>query len=140
MTAIQIPEQVEQQVKQAAGGPAEAFLERLAERLRGAAGAAAVYGTPVERDGLTVIPVARVRWGFGGGSGSGEGAEGSGSGMGAGGGVSATPLGYIEIRDGIAEFKPIRDPGTLLMVPPVILAGGIAAVLVIGAIRRLFRG
>jgi uncharacterized spore protein YtfJ len=121
------------------------MIQRIAERLGGAANAAAVYGTAVERDGVTVIPVAKVRWGFGGGSGSGEGrmAEGSrqggGSGEGGGGGVLATPMGYIEIANGAAEYKPIKDPMTLLFVPPVIIAGGVAAWLALSGLRRLVR-
>jgi uncharacterized spore protein YtfJ len=82
------------------------FLERLAERVGLASQARAVFGEPVERDGITVIPVAKARWGFGGGSG--DNAEGRGVGGGGGGGV--TPLGYIELRDGSARFKRIRDP------------------------------
>jgi uncharacterized spore protein YtfJ len=44
------------------------FIERLAEKLGITANARAVYGEPVERDGLTIIPVAQVRYGFGGGT------------------------------------------------------------------------
>ena len=139
MTSVPIPEQIERQIAREAGGPVNTFVERIAEQLRGAAGAAAVYGAPVERDGVTVIPVAKVRWGFGGGSGTGEGPEGQSGGAGAGGGVSATPMGYIELRDGAAEFKAIRDPSSLLMVAPVILASGLATALIIGAVRRLIR-
>ena len=82
------------------------FLDRLAERIGAAAAAAAVFGEPVERDGVTVIPVARARWGFGGGSGG----EGANQGSGGGGGSVVSPLGYIEIRQGGAAFKPVRDP------------------------------
>ena len=48
--------------------PRENVVERLAEHL-GAADARAIYGSPIERNGTTVIPVAKVRYGFGGGSG-----------------------------------------------------------------------
>ena len=44
-------------------------VERLAELVGGAAGASSVFGAAVERDGVTIVPVARARWGFGGGSG-----------------------------------------------------------------------
>ena len=43
-------------------------VERVAERL-GSADARTIYGDPVERNGTTVIPVAKVRFGFGGGAG-----------------------------------------------------------------------
>src|SRR5450830_152164 len=58
--------------KEARADAAENGLTRLAERLGAGAAASAVFGTPVERDGVTVIPVARLRWGFGGGSGRGR--------------------------------------------------------------------
>jgi uncharacterized spore protein YtfJ len=142
MNDVQIRPEVQQEVERAVAGRADAFLERITERLGGVAHVAAVYGTAVERDGVTVIPVAKVRWGFGGGGGTGTGPEGQGggSGSGGGGGVMATPAGYIEIRDGIAEFRPIRDPMTLLAIPPIIIAGGFAAALVLRGLRRLFRG
>lgn len=141
MTATSSPEPGARQVAQAAATPADRFLDRMAEQLRGAAGVAAVYGTAVERTGVTIIPVTRVVWGFGGGGGSSEGQEGrgAGAGSGGGGGVGAAPLGYIEVRDGTSEFKPIRDPAAILLVAPVIVAAGLAAALIINALRRLVR-
>lgn|GEM_PF-6813597 len=52
-------------------GGRRVFLDRMAERLGAAAGVKSAYGEPVERDGVTVIPVAKVAWGFGGGDSSG---------------------------------------------------------------------
>jgi uncharacterized spore protein YtfJ len=49
--------------------PAERLAERLAEKIGSSARATAVFGEAVERDGVTVIPVAKARWGFGGGDG-----------------------------------------------------------------------
>jgi uncharacterized spore protein YtfJ len=85
------------------------FVQALAERVGSAATAGAVFGQPVERDGVTVIPVARAIWGFGGGSGGDPTQQGAGGG---GGGV-VTPVGYIEVRASGAEFTPIRDPRVL---------------------------
>lgn len=87
------------------------LVETLAERLGGAASAARVFGEPVQRGRVTVIPVARIRYGFGGGSGRQPSGE---EGGGGGGGVSARPLGYIELRDGASRYRPIRDPIALL--------------------------
>jgi uncharacterized spore protein YtfJ len=56
-----------------------------------------VFGEPVQHNGRTVIPVARVGYGFGGGGGSGKLPEGEGGG--AGGGVAAMPVGVVEISD-----------------------------------------
>ena len=44
------------------------FLTNIAEKLGAAAKVSLVFGEPVERDGVTVIPVAKSRWGFGGGN------------------------------------------------------------------------
>src|SRR5438552_9944 len=45
------------------------LIERIADSIQLHANAKQVYGEPVERDGTTIIPVARVQWGFGGGGG-----------------------------------------------------------------------
>jgi len=82
------------------------FISGLADRIGSAAGAAAVFGEPVERDGVTVIPVARVSWGFGGGGGG----EGEDEGHGGGGGAKAGPHGFIELEGGRAKYRPIRSP------------------------------
>ena len=55
----------------AEGGPTERFLENLADRIGARAGVEAVFGEPLQRGDLTVVPVARVRWFFAGGSGAG---------------------------------------------------------------------
>lgn len=123
-----------------ASGPLSAFVDRLAERIDGRANAKAVFGDPVERDGVTVIPVAKVRYAFGGGAGSGgkEGEDESDQGQGAGGGgmVSARPLGFIEIRDGRAEFRQVTD---VVAIWPLVLASAISAWLVLRGLRRLVR-
>jgi uncharacterized spore protein YtfJ len=79
------------------------FTERLAERVGAGARASAVFGDAVEHAGVTVIPVARAKWGFGGGSGGRNGEEGAGG----GGGTIVSPVGYIELRDGEARFRRI---------------------------------
>lgn len=133
----------EREIRRRVVGPADLLLDRLAEHLGGKAGVEAVFGTPIERGGVTVIPVAKVRWGFGGGGGrAGKAPEGqeTGEGSGGGGGVAVSPLGYIEIKDGSVEFRPIRDPSALMTMAPVMLAGGISALLVLRGVRRLLRG
>ncbi|MEP7215786.1 MAG: spore germination protein GerW family protein, partial [Anaerolineaceae bacterium] len=99
-----------------------------------------IFGDPVEKGGVTVIPVAKVRYGFGGGSGSDTSDKGDGSkhdeGAGGGGGVAASPLGFIEISDGTAKFKRTHDPASAV---PVILASAFAAWVVLRGLRRLVR-
>ena len=104
------------------------LLERLAQQVQVNANAKQVYGEPVERDGTTVIPVAKVQWGFGGG-GIGRGAAERGGG---GGGARAFPTGFIELRDGKAEFRPITDP----MTPAILAAAGLAAGLLLASLWR----
>jgi uncharacterized spore protein YtfJ len=81
------------------------IVQRLAERVGADARAAAVFGEPVERGEITVIPVAKARFGFGGGSGGEPGSQGTGG----GGGSIVSPVGFIEIRHGSARFVHARD-------------------------------
>ena len=103
------------------------FVERLAERIGLNATARSVYANPVERDGVTIIPVAKVRYGFGGGGQQGkEQVEGGGA------GVQVSPVGYIELKDGHSKFKRIRNP--LAALP--FLASGLMGFLIM---RRVLR-
>lgn len=87
-----------------------------------------VFGDPIERDGMTIIPVANVMGGGGGGSGEGpsaasrtdgdgESAEATpgragpamGSGAGVGFGLRATPAGVYVIKDGDVSWRPALD-------------------------------
>ena len=119
----------------AAETPALSLLERLGQQLSTSATAQAVYGSPVERDGITVIPVARARYGFGGGGGVGtKEDETAGSGLGAGAGVSLTPVGYIELREGRSRFRPIRSS-----VVPLVAVSGAIAWLLLRSVPRLLK-
>ena len=105
-------------------------LDRIISQVGGRAGAKAVFGDPVERDGATVITVARVRWGFGGGGGGSP----EGSDSGGGGGVGADPIGYIEVTSAGATFRPVpRSIGAA-----EVLGGAIATAIVLRALA-LFR-
>ena len=68
-------------------GSANSLVTRLADKLGSHASAATVYAAPIEREGVTVIPVAKISYGFGGGGGE----QREGSGGGGGGGVIAFP-------------------------------------------------
>jgi uncharacterized spore protein YtfJ len=94
-------------------GEGERDPARIAGRLGEIFGAAArvntVFGEPVTQGELTVVPVARARWGMGGGRGLRPvGEEGHGrEGVGGGGGMRVDPVGIVVIRDDDAEFRPI---------------------------------
>jgi len=126
MTVPEIPHQARLQAESSAAGPAAEVLERLAERLGGKASVSAVFGEPVEREGVTIIPVAKVGFGFGAGTGRASKDAEISQGGGGGGGAAASPVGYIEISGGHAVFKPIRDPLVDVVVPLATLIAGFA--------------
>ncbi len=85
--------------------------DALGERLS----AQTAYGDPVEVDGVTVIPVARVALGFGAGGGVGEAKHSENGedapqpvGGGGGGGGAVQPLGFIEITSTGARWVPLE--------------------------------
>ena len=97
---------------------------------------ARVFGTPIERDGALVIPVAAVQGGGGGGSGTGVGPGGEGEGAGSGGGygVRARPVGVFVVRDGTVTWQPALDPNRIIGAAAVV---GVVALLTFGSIRRV---
>ncbi|MGW2225059.1 GerW family sporulation protein [Streptomyces formicae] len=98
------------------------LLDQLADKLGGRARGTVVFGEPVVSQDVTVIPVARIGFGFGGNTGQEAGDDGA-TGV-LGGGAEARPLGFIEIRAGRTTYKPIRDPWVNTLAP---LTGGILA-------------
>ena len=110
---------------------ADELLQRIGESIGGRANVSSVFGEPVEREGVTVIPVGKARFGFGGGAGGGAHGGQEGSGGGGGGGALVSPVGYIELRGGNATFKRISSPVDLVALA---VAGAVAAL----AAKRLF--
>jgi uncharacterized spore protein YtfJ len=90
------------------------LLERIGQTVGQRAQVSTNFGEPVEQEGVTVIRVAKARFGFGGGGGSGSREGDEGSGGGGGGGAAVSPIGYIEVRDRSAEFKRITSPTDFL--------------------------
>jgi len=99
-------------------------------------GASVCFGTPVERDGHTLIPVARVSFGFGMGFGRGTNTErgengakpdesNEGEGGGGGGGGSSTPVAVIDITADDVKIEPITD-STRIALSGIALSGWIA--------------
>lgn len=72
-----------------------------------------VYGDPYERDGVVVIPAAKVAGGGGGGGGEGPnpGQTGSGSGF----GLQARPVGAYVIENGSVRWEPAIDVGRIVV-------------------------
>ena len=108
-----------------------------------------VFGEPIERDGVTIVPVATVRAGGGGGGGDGPPAregvpspapdggpdrpEAPGGGVGGGYGVTARPVGIYVIRDGDVRFQPALD------LPRIILGGQLVAALALLVARSILK-
>jgi hypothetical protein len=69
-----------------------------------------VFGEPYEKEGLTVIPAAKLRGGGGGGEGDSPQGKGSGGGF----GVMASPMGAYVVRGDDVTWKPAVDWNRLL--------------------------
>jgi uncharacterized spore protein YtfJ len=118
----------------AADSGAANLLTTVIEQIGGQAGANAVFGEPIERGDITVVPVAQMIIGAGAGNGNHDEA---GSGAGAGSGALTRPIGHIEITSAGAQFVPLRRPwldGGLMVA--VAFSGLLAA----KAISKLLRG
>jgi uncharacterized spore protein YtfJ len=111
-------------------------LPEVLGRAADAAQVRRVFGEPIERDGLTIVPTASIRGGAGGGGGRGQRPkEGEGEGEGAGGGYGFTahPTGVFVIRGDQVEWRPALDLGK------VILGGQLVAVTALLVLRSLLR-
>ena len=93
---------------------AKEMLRSLGESLATTATVKSVFGEPIHMEGKTVVPVAKVSYGFGGGFGMGPARPDpddtrKGEGGGGGGGVKAYPVGALEISATETRFVPIMD-------------------------------
>lgn len=87
-----------------------ALLQSLRESILGQASVKAIYGEPISAHEKTIIPVAKIMYGFGAGAGTGGlGETNRGEGGGGGGGVRAVPIGVIEVSKQQTRFVPITD-------------------------------
>jgi hypothetical protein len=93
-----------------------------------------VFGDPYEKDGVTMIPAAKVQGAVGGGAG--QGPEEQGSGSGGGYAVNARPVGAYVVRDGELSWQPALDLNRVILGGQVV---AIFALVVIGAVLRARR-
>ncbi len=94
----------------------ETVSEKILKGLEPYYGVERVFGTPIDRDGLTVLPVAKIRGGGGGGGGGGGNEEmGIGSGEGGGFGISSEPAGVYVITDDGVEWQPAIDKNKMIV-------------------------
>ncbi len=89
------------------------YFESLQDKITSSAHVKTVFGDPISAEGKTIIPVARIRYGFGGGMGSGPSRSGDeqrlGQGGGGGGGVMAIPVGVVEVSAAGTRFISIHN-------------------------------
>jgi uncharacterized spore protein YtfJ len=90
---------------------AQEILQALTERFAASANVKQVFGEPIEAQGKTIVPVARVWYHVGAGWGgrkadSGEGGHGGGGG---GGKVVASPVGVLEVTPEGVRFERFFD-------------------------------
>lgn len=90
-----------------------------------------VFGEPYEKDGVTVIPAARVMGSGGGGGGQDDkGDEGGGAGF----YIHGRPVGAYVIKDGRVTWVPAVDPNRLIATAGLVL---VATLIVIKKIARM---
>lgn len=108
-------------------------LETLRQVVDGTT-AGRVFGTPVEHDGIVVLPAAKVGGGAGGGSGTGPAPEGQeAGGTGGGFGVSAKPMGVFVIGGGKVRWHPAIDVNRIILGGQIVVVTGL---LVVRAVLR----
>jgi uncharacterized spore protein YtfJ len=99
------------------------FVENVATRLGQSASVKNVYGEPIVKGERTIVPVARVAFGFGGGFGKkgarlplpeGQKGQPDENGAGGGGGLRACASGVFEITDRGTRFIPANNTMQLL--------------------------
>jgi uncharacterized spore protein YtfJ len=90
--------------------------------------ATAVFGEPFEKNGITIIPAARISGGAGGG-----GDEGQPQAGGVGFGVSSRPVGAFVIKGGDVSWQPALDLNR------VILMGQLVAIVALLTARAIVK-
>ena len=112
------------------------LLQRTGETLGSTATVKSVLGEAIHVNGRTVVPAAKVAYGFGGGFGTGKNSspDRQGEGGGGGGGVRAFPAGALEITESSTRFVPFIDVDRL--VPRLAAAVSAGAVLGSMIVRR----
>ena len=107
------------------------ILKNISGRLEGSADVKRVFGEPMVVDGMTIIPVAKVRYGFGGGFGEGKGDDDAGQGGGGGGGVEVAAIGILEVTPEGTRYTSFEDRSRLIKAG---FALGLIAMFILGRI------
>ena len=106
------------------------YFESIQDKIVSSAHVKTVFGDPIVAEGKTVIPVARIRYGFGGGMGTGPSRSAEeqrlGQGGGGGGGAMAVPVGVMEVSASGTRFVPIESRSRIAA---LVLVGAVAGYL-----------
>jgi uncharacterized spore protein YtfJ len=102
-------------------------VQRTIEKAKDAMTARRVYGDPYEKNGVTIIPAARVQGGAGAGGGEGPGGQGQGSGGGFA--VNARPVGVFVVNGDDVSWRPALDVNRVILGGQIV---ALAAVVVVG--------
>lgn len=105
-------------------------VDEMLEGAREAMTVKRVYGEPIEREGLTIVPAADVR---GGGGGGGDKENNGGGGF----GLSARPVGVYVVKGGEIEWEPAVDVNRISIMG---IAAGIVALLVLRSVIKALAG
>ena len=94
-------------------------VQEIASQARDALTVKRVFGEPYEKDGMTIIPAARVQGAVGGGSG--------------GFGMTARPVGAFIIRDGDLTWRPAIDATRIA------IGGQVVAIVALLTARAIYK-
>lgn len=87
-----------------------AMMEASMGKIREMVDSNTVVGEPITTaDGVTLIPVSRLSFGFGCGGGD-YGKNQSSSGAGCGAGVRVEPMAFLVVKDGVTRMLPVGTP------------------------------
>ena len=84
-----------------------ANVDEMFEGVRDAISVKRVFGEPIEAEGVTIVPAAKVG---GGGGGGGDSEHNGGGGF----GINARPVGAYVIREGAVTWRPAVDVNRML--------------------------
>ena len=92
--------------------PLSELMEATMSKLRDVVDVETVIGEPIVADGITLIPVSRVSFGFGSGGSefSQKSASDKGFGGSSGAGVKINPIAFVVIKDGNVRIMTIEPP------------------------------
>jgi uncharacterized spore protein YtfJ len=104
-------------------------LQEIVSQARDSMTVKRVFGEPYEKNGVAIIPAARIEGGAGGGAGHQENGEGSGGGY----GLRARPVGAFLMRGDEVAWRPAIDVNKLIM------GGQVVAIVALLTLRSIMK-